>query len=142
MQIGEKIRKIREMKGISQDYIAKKLRISPQAYGKIEREETRLDVQRLNAIAQCMDVDPIDIINFDETQVFNNTFNNHAPHNNNFTLNHAMAQNQIVFEKLIESQKEHIQYLHTEVAALRKTNELLLRYLNDKKSGDLDTHSN
>ena len=78
----------------------------------------------------------MDIINFDENQIFNNTFNNHAPHNNNFTLNNSPAQSHNTFEKLVESQKEHIQHLREETIALRKTNELLLRYFDDGKKGD------
>ncbi len=86
VKIGEKIRKIREMKGISQEYLATLMDISPQAFGKIEREETKLDFGRLETIAKLMGVDPIDIVNFDESHIFNNTFNNHSSHQKNFII--------------------------------------------------------
>jgi len=41
MKIGEKLRKIREMKGISQEFLATKMDIQPQAYGKIELGENK-----------------------------------------------------------------------------------------------------
>jgi transcriptional regulator with XRE-family HTH domain len=37
--IGEKIRQIRDLKGLSQEYISGKLGISQRAYSKIERNE-------------------------------------------------------------------------------------------------------
>jgi transcriptional regulator with XRE-family HTH domain len=58
MALGGKIRKIREMKGLSQEYVAAQLSLSPQAFGKIERQETRLDFQRLQEIAKVLEVDP------------------------------------------------------------------------------------
>ncbi len=116
MKIGDKIRKIRELKGISQEYIASQLNITPQAFGKIEREETKLDFGRVEQIAKVLQIDPLDIVNFDESKIFNNTFNNHAPHNNNFILNENSK-----LEKIIE-------LLHLEVNQLRKSNELLFQF--------------
>jgi transcriptional regulator with XRE-family HTH domain len=83
MKIGEKIRKIREMKGISQEAIATHLDITPQAFGKIEREETKLNFDRIQKIANYLHVKVEDIVNFDENNIFNNTFNNHSTGNFN-----------------------------------------------------------
>lgn len=124
MKIGEKIRKIREMKGISQEYLASELNISSQAFGKIEREETKLDFNRLSEIAKLLHVDPTDIINFDESKIFNNTFNNHSPNNNNFILNQDSS-----LEKTIASLQEEITHLRKSNEMLQKSNELLLRFL-------------
>jgi transcriptional regulator with XRE-family HTH domain len=121
MKIGEKIRKIREMKGLSQEYLARQLNITPQAFGKIEREETSLDFKRLEDIAKLLGVNPLDIVNFDETHIFNNTFNNHAS-----VYNQATYPSTPMFEKTL-----HL--LLEEVSTLRKTNELLLKFL-EKKS--------
>ena len=40
--IGEKIRKIRTLKGLSQDYMAEKLKISQPAYSDIENNKTKV----------------------------------------------------------------------------------------------------
>lgn len=85
MKIGEKIRMIREMKGISQEAIATHLDISPQAYGKIEREETKLDTNRIKMIAEYLGVKFEDIINFDGENIFNNTFNQSSTGNFNIS---------------------------------------------------------
>lgn len=70
-----KIRMIREIRSISQEAIATHLNISPQAYGKIEREETKLDFDRIGEIASYLQLQIGDIINFDEKNIFKNTFN-------------------------------------------------------------------
>lgn len=85
MKIGEKIRMIREMKGISQEAVATHLDISPQAYGKIEREETKLDTNRIKLIAEYLGVKFEDIINFDGENIFNNTFNQSSTGNFNIS---------------------------------------------------------
>ena len=121
MKIGEKIRKIREMKGISQDYLATHMNISPQAYGKIEREETKLDFGRLETIAKLMAVDPLDIVNFDESHVFNNTFNNHAAQQKNFII-HNEEQYSPIIEKTIN-------LLQEEIHQLRTSNQLLIQLI-------------
>jgi transcriptional regulator with XRE-family HTH domain len=78
MRIGEKIRMIREIKGISQDAIATNLNMTAQAFGKIEREETKLDFKRIEEIAKYLQVKVEDIINFDEKNIFNNSFYDHS----------------------------------------------------------------
>lgn len=117
MKIGENIRKIREMKGVTQEYLASQLNISPQAFGKIEREETKLDFGRLEEIAKHLDVDPLDIIKFDENNIFNNTFNNHASVYNQSTYNND--------PRLIE-------VLQQEVEQLRLSSKLLIQFLEKK----------
>jgi transcriptional regulator with XRE-family HTH domain len=121
MKIGEKLRKIREMKGISQEFLATQMDISSQAYGKIEREETKLDFARLEVIAKLLQVDPLDIVNFDESHVFNNTFNNHAEHQKNFILHNSEN-----FSPTIE--KTFI-LLQEEIQQLRTSNQLLMQLL-------------
>jgi transcriptional regulator with XRE-family HTH domain len=47
MEIGTKIRKIREIKGLSQENIAKELSMSITGYGKIERNEVSINFDKL-----------------------------------------------------------------------------------------------
>lgn len=119
----EKIKMIREFRGISQQTIAQQLNISPQAYGKIERNETKLDVERLQQIANILQVSPEFIANFDEQQVFINSQHilgkgKAEMHNNNTT--------QLVIdalERTIQQQQEEIKYLRAQLSAvINKTN--------------------
>lgn len=69
-QIGEKIRKIRELRKLSRKYVACELAISVNTYGKIERDETELTMKRLDEISRILNVKMTTIIDFDENQLF------------------------------------------------------------------------
>jgi len=68
--IGTKIRKIRELKNLKQEHVAEKLGISITAYGKIERDETDISIERLDQIAKVLEIAPQDILAFDERMLF------------------------------------------------------------------------
>ena len=64
MLIGEKIRKVRELKGYSQEYLAIKLGISQKTYSKLESNQSRLDFTRLDKIATIFEIDIIQLLSF------------------------------------------------------------------------------
>ena len=70
--IGTKIKKIRDLKGLTQEHLADKLNMSVTGYGKIERDEVDLPFSRLEQIAEVFKVKVEDIVSFDEKVVFNN----------------------------------------------------------------------
>jgi len=53
----ENIKKIRDAKGYSQEYMAKKLGIATVNYGKIERGITHMTIERLRSICEILDED-------------------------------------------------------------------------------------
>ena len=67
-----KIKKIRELKNVSQEFVATQLGLSIRAYSKIETGETQLTINRLNEISKALGIDPIEVLGFDDKQVFNN----------------------------------------------------------------------
>jgi transcriptional regulator with XRE-family HTH domain len=69
--IGENIKKCRELKNITRDTIAAGLNMSLSNYSKIERGEIDLTISRVQEIAQFLEVDVAQILNFDSTQIFN-----------------------------------------------------------------------
>jgi transcriptional regulator with XRE-family HTH domain len=62
--IGDNIRKIRVLLGIKQAVMAKMLKLSVTFYGKIERNEVDIKMDRLIQIARILDIDLIYIMNF------------------------------------------------------------------------------
>jgi|SRR5690606_6632030 len=107
--IGNKIRKIRELKGFSQEYMASQLEMSQRAYSKLEREETKLDWERIHDISNILEIEPIDLISFDDNLIFHNSTQSGKIHtiNNNFP------------EELKKSYEERIQHLEEEITFLR-----------------------
>jgi len=61
-KVATNIRKIREYRNYTQEYLAAKLKISQNAYSKIELGYTKITVDRLFRIADILEVDPIDIL--------------------------------------------------------------------------------
>ena len=72
MEIGEKIRKVREIKGYSQENLANELKMSITGYGKIERNEVSVNFDKLMRISEILGVEIENIIGFDENIAFNN----------------------------------------------------------------------
>ena len=60
--VSSNIRKIREYRDYTQDYLAMKLGISQNAYSKIELAYTRITLERLIQIAQVLNVDIVDLL--------------------------------------------------------------------------------
>jgi transcriptional regulator with XRE-family HTH domain len=103
------IRQIRELKNISQDFIAKKLGISTRAYSKIETGETQLHIKRLNEISEILEVPPLEILGFDDKQVFN-----HCKQEGNIGIN-----NNYTSDKMVEQYENRITHLEGEILFLR-----------------------
>jgi transcriptional regulator with XRE-family HTH domain len=71
MILGERIRLIRQHKGLSQEYVANKMNISQAAYSKIERRAGTSTFYTLEKVALALDVSisflvDINNKNFDE----------------------------------------------------------------------------
>lgn len=80
MKVHEKIRELREQKNWSQEEMALQLNMSSGGYAKIERGETRLNLPRLEQIAEIFHIDIIELLKSDEQNViyqFNEEGDNH-----------------------------------------------------------------
>lgn len=68
--VTQKIRFLREQKKLRHEDMAERLGISPSTYQRLESGETKMDVKRLQKIAEVLDVNPDDLLN-SEPIVFN-----------------------------------------------------------------------
>jgi transcriptional regulator with XRE-family HTH domain len=71
LHIGQKIKKIRELKNLTQTYLARELGITQSAYSKIEMGETEVTYGKLEKISETLGIKPEEIIAFNESMVFN-----------------------------------------------------------------------
>jgi transcriptional regulator with XRE-family HTH domain len=133
MLLGDKIKKIRDLKGMTQEDIASKLNISSQAYSKIERNETKIDDKRLEQIANALEVPSETIQKFDESNFFISNLkeceNSQSLGMMNTVNNYYYNTDQTipVLENLIEQQKQQLKQQSDEIQFLRKQLESLLR---------------
>ena len=106
--IGNKIRKIREIKGYSQEYMSSKLGIAQNSYSKMERGETNVDEEKLSQIAIVLEVEKEMIKNFNEQAVFNSC--NQSGYINTQNIN-PLEKLQEVYEKLLAEKDLRIKLL-------------------------------
>ncbi len=113
MEIGYKIRKIREIKGFTREYMAALLEMSVTNYGRIERDEIPITLDKLQAISESLGVNYLDILSFDEKQVFNFVQNDHSKGYNIYQQNiynsQEIAQKLNELEEKIQSLEKQIQ---------------------------------
>ncbi len=67
--VGLKLRKIRELRGFSQEYVAQQINISQKAYSKIECGSTKLTNQKLHKILEVLEISEYEFHTFDEISV-------------------------------------------------------------------------
>lgn len=114
MKVGEKIKKVRELKNFTQQHMADELQLSLSGYGKIERDETDISIIRLEKIASVLGVDINTILSFDEKHILN--FNNQKDALVAFG-NQNINQLELI-DKMIHQYKEENQYLRELVKSL------------------------
>jgi len=123
--IGRKISRIRELRDMKQEALAQALGISQQTISAIENSET-IEEERLSEIAKALGVTVEAIKSFSEDGMINyfNTFNEAVSdssfgsiHNNKCTFNpldklvESFEENKKLYERLLQSEKEKIEYL-------------------------------
>jgi transcriptional regulator with XRE-family HTH domain len=72
VNLGQKIKKLRELKNYTQQHLADELGISLSGYGKIERDQTEITMARLLEIAKILETDLFSLIHFNGNDVFKN----------------------------------------------------------------------
>lgn len=109
MKSYEKIRVFRENHDLTQEEMAVKLNMSTTGYAKIERGETRLNIPRLEQIAEILDVDIFELICHEEKMIYQAN-NDVAGNNAAITYYAQVPDNQAEIEKLqlIISHKDEI----------------------------------
>ena len=117
-----KISRIREIRGIKQDFLAIELGVSQQTISKIEQSE-EVEDSTLEKIAAILGVTVEGIKNFSEEAIFNyfNTFNDEVTQSFNTyhgctfnpldKLMEALDANKDLYERLLASEREKLELL-------------------------------
>ena len=113
--IGQKVRRIREEKQWTQEFIANKLEISQNTYSKIESGSIKLTIDRISELSKILDV-PIEDMLSDDTKTFHLN-NNHIE---KFYIENLQEEN----KGLVQSLKDQVKYLQEENQRLLKLIEI------------------
>jgi DNA-binding Xre family transcriptional regulator len=112
MDVIDNIKTIRKNKGFSHGWMADKLEISQTAYSKVEDKKTKLTIDRLEKIAEILEVKLGDLLEIEPQ-----TFHQEIHDNQSFTaiahqkVENLYQENREVYEKLIATKDEQIALL-------------------------------
>lgn len=121
MKIGNKIRKIRELKNISPKDMADRLNISPQGYNRIERDEVSINIERLLEVAGIFEMKPEELLTFDEKMVFNNNDNKGGVLGVNYGHIHNFPEEiKKLYDDKFRLQEEMIEMLKEKIRGLER----------------------
>ncbi len=99
-RLGTKIRKYRELKDYSQEYMAQKLNINQSQYSRIEKNASDISIEKALKICETLEISISELL--DEKQVsvsyFHNRDSSHASNGNIIIHNYPKD----VFEKILE----------------------------------------
>lgn len=106
LRIGKKIKQLRELKNYSQEFMATKLKMSVPGYGRIERNEVDVSMERANQIATVLGISLTELVSFDEKYIFNN----YAHNQNAFVINSELYQeDKKALNELVEYLKKQLE---------------------------------
>jgi transcriptional regulator with XRE-family HTH domain len=129
--IGRKIGRIRELRGIKQEILAEELGVSQQTVSRMEQSDV-VEKELLEKVAKILGVSTDAIKNFSEEAVVNyfNTFNDNSVSNDSSVNHHPVAlnnhhctfnpldkmvelfeENKKLYERLLVSEREKIELL-------------------------------
>ncbi|MBF0784304.1 XRE family transcriptional regulator [Muribacter muris] len=125
MNVQEKIRAMREIKHWSQEEMAEKLAMSPNGYARIERGESKLNLERLQQIANIFNIDLIELMTSNEKGLICL-----ISENSDYSSNYYAGDEKIILENeklklIIEHKNELISQQKSEISALKEIITLL-----------------
>lgn len=115
--IGINIRRIREQKGFSQEYLANELNISQATYARLENEDTKITVDRLFQIAKILNTEITDFFNDSKLNIHTQTYNAEA-YGNGYVQN-LIIENKEIVNELVESYRERLKEKDTQIEFLK-----------------------
>ena len=111
------IKRIRNQKGYSQEFMATQLNISQASYTRMENQEIKLTVDRLQQIADILETDISAFLDSSKLTIQNQT-NNEGSYANGYVEN-LYIENKETLKKLIQTQENEILHLKTEIKFLQ-----------------------
>ncbi|MEY4329376.1 MAG: hypothetical protein RL609_124 [Bacteroidota bacterium] len=109
VHIGQKVKKLRELRNYTQNYMAQEMGVTQSAYSKMELGESEITYSKLERISEILGVAVEEIAAFNEQMIFNIMHNQTG---NGFVVNKGMSdQERKLYEDQIQLLKEQNEYL-------------------------------
>jgi len=111
--IGITIRKLREKKGFSQEFVAEKLGINQSTYGKLERDMSNMTLAKLYKIADVLEEDITNLLDIGKKNIFSNQTNqgNGYVETINNDYKSMVEELKLAYEKMLAIKDEQINFM-------------------------------
>lgn len=119
MPLGQKLKKLRELRNFTQEHMARGLGMTQAAYSKVETGENDIGWQKIEKAAEILQVRPLDIVAFDEQAIFNMMHNGVVHGYYASTVHHTMPEElKKAYDDRVASLEREIEYLKSMVEKL------------------------
>lgn len=119
LNIGTKIKKLRELKNLTQEHMASVIGVTQSAYSRMEMGDTEITYSKLERIAGELGMKPEEVIAFNESMVFN-VMHNQTGNGLIIQHNHLSSEERELYRAQIEVLKEEVSYLKKIIDSLIK----------------------
>jgi transcriptional regulator with XRE-family HTH domain len=121
LHIGQKIKKLRELKNLTQSHVAQQLGVTQSAYSKLELGESEVTYSRLERISDVLGMKPEEIISFNDQMVFNISNNPYGGNVFSHIDQNGITENERkLYQDQIDLLKNEVAHLKEMVAKLLK----------------------
>lgn len=102
--LGQKIKKLRELKNLTQEHVADKLDITQSNYSKMEMGKLDIPFSKLEEIASVLSMPVESVISFNDNLIFNMKGNRKA---NGLVINQVSMMEKRLYDDYIDSLKKY-----------------------------------
>ncbi len=139
MQISEKLRLLRQSKNLSQEELAEQLGWGVKTYAKIERGETNVKLDKLEKIAEVLNIDLSELIDNTDKNILNVVENCNHQSNNQHCIILTETQCAHELEKaqlLLQERDKEIENLKQQILQQQEIITLLKKEHHDSQSSE------
>lgn len=114
--LGINVKKLRELKNLTQDYVASELNVSQSQYQRMEAGTRKWSEEKITKVADILGVTPETLYEFDEKRIFQ-TGNTNAVYNG---VNHGAMNFHSIDSKMEKLYEDKISFLEAEIIRLKE----------------------
>jgi transcriptional regulator with XRE-family HTH domain len=116
MSVNDKIKLVRQAKGFTQEDVAERLGMSPNAYGDIERGASDVKLSKLQKISDILGINLAELLDMTDKAILNVNFNKQGKHYNVYMSSDSETEK---LNLVVDSQKKEIAYLKEIIELMR-----------------------
>ena len=107
--IAKNIKKYRELKGFSQEYMAHQLSVNQSTYAKMENSSTKITIDKLFSVAKLLEADVSEILDLKNQTIYNQDLKDNSVGHQQ--VENLYQENKEVYQELLKAKDEQIALL-------------------------------